>query len=77
VLAKAGRERRNMEKQWWTMREIADDLNLPIKTVYQYRRMALFESRKFGKHYRVSNEAYDIFKHNALGEVLLMMEQLP
>jgi hypothetical protein len=39
--------------------------------------MALFESRKFGKHYRVSNEAYDIFKHNALGEVLLMMEQLP
>jgi hypothetical protein len=66
-----------MEQQWYSMRDIASDLNLPIKTVYLYRKLGLFESHKFGKHYRVSAENYDIFKHNALGEVLLMMEQLP
>lgn len=65
-----------MKKQWWTMREIAEDVNLPIKTVYLYRKMGLFEAHKFGKHYRVSAEAYEIFKFNALGEVLKMMEGL-
>lgn len=66
-----------MEKQWYTMKDIAEDLSIPIKTVYLYRKLRLFESHKFGKHYRVSAENYEIFKHNALGEVLLMMEQLP
>jgi DNA-binding transcriptional MerR regulator len=56
------------------MREISEDLNIPIKTVYLYRKLGLFESHKFGKHYRVSAQSYEIFKFNALGEVLAMME---
>lgn len=66
-----------MEKHWYTMKEIAEDLSIPIKTVYLYRKIGLFESHKFGKHYRVSSENYEIFKRNALGDVLVMMEQLP
>jgi hypothetical protein len=68
--------KKKMSKQWFSMREIAEDLCIPIKTVYLYRRLGLIEAHKFGKHYRVSAEAYEIFKFNALGDVLSMMERI-
>lgn len=57
-----------------SMKEISEDLNIPITSVYYYRKIGLFPAYKIGKHYRVKLSDYEQFKKNALSEVLALME---
>lgn len=57
-----------------SLREISEDLNIPIASVYYYRKMGLIPAYKVGKHYRVRLSDYEAFKRNALADVFALME---
>ena len=67
-------KRNRLDDPSLSMREISEDINLPITSVYYYRKMGLFPSYKVGKHYRVTLSDYEEFKRNALADVFALME---
>jgi excisionase family DNA binding protein len=57
-----------------SLKQISEELGIPMKTVYLYRNRGLFPTYKFGKHYRVSVEDFEAFKARALLDVFTLME---
>jgi len=57
-----------------SLKQISEDLGIPMKTVYLYRNRGLFPTYKFGKHYRVSVQDFEAFKARALLDVFTLME---
>lgn len=49
-----------MTQSWLTLEEIANDLRLPLSTIYQWRTVGRGpKGIKVGKHVRVSRREYD------------------
>lgn len=57
-----------------SLKQISEELGIPMKTVYLYRNQGLFPTYKFGKHYRVALRDFEAFKARALVDVFTLME---
>lgn len=57
-----------------SLKQISEELGIPMKTVYLYRNQGLFPCYKFGKHYRVAAGDFEEFKNSALLAALTIIE---
>ena len=74
ISGSAANERKVLMSEFVSLKQISEELGIPMKTVYFYRNKGLFPTYKFGKHYRVSVRDFEDFKARALLDVLYLME---
>ncbi len=54
-------------KRWFTFEEISEELEIPLQSLYFYRRRGKGPKvYKFGKHYRVLEEDFREWQQNQL-----------